>query len=82
MPDRVYDLWYSYYQLEPFGNELERMAEQVAASTVAAMIQSSEAKKSIDTIKNAIMPGEWVGQPEIKETSIDEVESTLAAKFG
>lgn len=83
--DEVFDLWYAYYRLEPWGNEAEMMAEVATNTQFAAVLQSTDAKATMKAIDNAFksrMPAAWINQPETTVDSIEAAEQIFAKAFG
>ena len=85
-PDRVFDLWESYSQLEPWWGERELLAKilsclrhLVADNTEKDGI--AERLQSLDRDASQFMPADWYGQPDAvdSEQAILQVQRQLEA---
>lgn len=87
VPDRVWNLWKSYYQIEPWGGELSLFAKILASLKKLVSLKFREeehivaALKNIDQVSCAYMPGDWIGQEEFEpvQDSISATQSKLEA---
>lgn len=89
VPDRVWELWKSYYALEPFGGERELFAKLVVLIKQLLAIKykpedAGKILKACDDIAGSEMPWEWIGQPQIVSGSdtIANFEATVAGLYG
>lgn len=76
IPERVFDLWWSYYQCEPFGRNWEQSASIAASvSNVASMIAASNGVKSDPASVLDFMPSEslpWMKRKKYGNNSVTD----------
>lgn len=88
--DVEFDQWRAYYQIEPWGGEKELLSKCVALLQMLVWAKYSkdtaEADKCVEEIVQSLMPGDWIGQPEIVEQSTEDslraFESIVSKAYG
>lgn len=84
-PDRVFEVWDAYAQLEPWWGDREMLAGLLATtrSLLASKYEDRQIEavlKSVDQITAAYMPGDWVGQPPPVDEQVSGIQTTLEAR--
>lgn len=87
VPDRIYEIWLAYSQIEPWWSEREMLANLVALVRILLAGKYDEKNvesvlKHADQMAAAYMPPDWVDQPERKPQTINDIEAALAARYG
>ena len=83
--DDVFDLWYAYWCVEPWGNETQLAAEIVASTTASAIMAGADAEKTskfLTSVRNSRMPPNWIDQPPTTEVTIEDTQKMLERMFG
>ncbi len=82
----MWNLWKSYYQIEPWGSEREILAKVLASLKKLVSLKFADeegivkALENIDAVACNYMPGDWVGQEAfVVQDSISAVQSKLEA---
>lgn len=82
VPDRVYDNWYAYYQIEPFGGETALLTRLVTLLFISCMrqgIKLEELNSISDDFMKMLMPSDWyVEDSAEKSFDVDTVKENLA----
>jgi hypothetical protein len=85
---RKLNIWRAYYAIEPWGDEQRILAAIAAAVRQLALfkIESDKTEKLIELLERVAacyMPGEWIGQPEIKQVDpIEQFQKRVEMLYG
>jgi len=80
-PDRVFDNWYAFYQLEPFGGETALLTRLVAMLFISCMRQGvklEELNSISDDFMKMLMPSDWYVEDDKPELDVDAIKDNLA----